>query len=243
MTARPSFYADTVDGAMLYIMGICVFLLLGITVVMLYFVWRYHHKKHPKPIQTHGNVWVEATWIVIPTAIVISMFFYGYMDYKVLKENEDYDILINVTAKKWDWDFAYTSADSTFVFDEVVVPVGQTVRFDVTAVDVLHSFYLPAFRIKEDAVPGKINTYSVTPNRTGIFDIACTEYCGQYHWKMYKQMRVVSMDEYAAWLGKSKETYRKEVLEEKKYPLKVPIQNYYENREVGLETDRSVIDM
>jgi cytochrome c oxidase subunit 2 len=243
MTARPSFYADSVDGAMLYIMGICVFLLLGITVVMLYFVWRYHHKKHPKPIQTHGNIWVEATWVVIPTAIVISMFFYGYMDYKVLVENEEYDILVNVRAKKWDWDFTYASADSTFVFDEVVVPVGKTVRFDITSVDVLHSFYLPGFRIKEDAVPGKVGTYMVTPNKTGIFDIACTEYCGQYHWKMYKQMRVVSEDEYAAWLGMSKEQYRKEVLQDKKYPVKVPIQNYYENREAGLETDRSVISM
>jgi len=241
MFDRPSFYADTVDGAMVYIIGISIFLLLGITLVMLYFVWRYHHKKHPKPIQTHGNVWVELTWIVIPTVIVISMFFYGYMDYKVLVEDEDYDLLVSVTAKKWDWDFGYMSSDSSFVFDEVVVPVGKTTKFDITSVDVLHSFYLPGFRIKQDAVPGTMNSFSITPNRTGIFDIACTEYCGQYHWKMYKQMRVVSEDEYAVWLGESKNKYRKEVLQDKKYPLKVPVKNYYENREAGIEDDRSVI--
>lgn len=241
MYDRPSFYADTVDGAMIYITGISIFLLLGITVVMLYFVYKYHHKKHPKPIQTHGNVWVELTWVTIPTVIVISMFFYGYMDYKVMAENEEYDVLINVTAKKWDWDFGYPAADSTYVFDEVVVPIGSNVRFDITSTDVLHSFYIPAFRIKEDAVPGKINTYIINPNRTGIFDIACTEYCGQYHWKMYKQMRVVTQDEYDQWLGQSKNMYVKEVLESKNYPVKVPIQNYYENREAGLDTDRSII--
>ncbi|GAB5466325.1 MAG: hypothetical protein Kapaf2KO_17610 [Candidatus Kapaibacteriales bacterium] len=241
MYGRPSFYADTVDGAMVYIIAICIFLLIGITVAMIYFVYRYHHKKHPKPIQTHGNVWVEATWIVIPTIIVITMFFYGYVDYRDMVEDESYDMIVNVTAKKWDWDFAYAEGDTTFVFDEVVVPIGKTVRFDITSTDVLHSFYIPSFRIKEDAVPGKINTYSITPNRTGLFDIACTEYCGQYHWKMYKQLRVMEQEEYEAWLSESKELFLNR--DKNKYPNKVAVTNYYENRDEGVEVDRSNVEM
>lgn len=149
MFEQTSKYVGTVDGAMLYITAFSVLMLLLITVAMIYFVIKYRASKNPIPTQYHGNAVIEVIWIVIPTIIVLSMFYYGYTDFSDLRNTKQFDEEYHVTAKMWDWDFKY---DNGVITDTLYVPVGKTLKFNITSIDVLHSFYLPAFRIKEDAV-------------------------------------------------------------------------------------------
>lgn len=189
-------YADKVDGTLLYIILISIVLLLGVTFVMLYFVWRYSRKKNPVATQIHGNTTIEVVWTVIPTLLVITMFFAGYTDFKNLRNTQTQDIEIQVTARMWGWKFNYPNGTET---DTVYIPVNKTVKFKITSVDVLHSFYIPAFRMKEDAVPRRQGFIFATPVKTGVYDIACAEYCGMNHWNMYTKVYVMEQDEFDKW--------------------------------------------
>ena len=204
MFEQASKYAGTVDNAMIYVTLIYVIMLLLITVAMIYFVIKYNAKRNPIPTPYHGNVAIEVIWIVIPTILVMTMFFYGYRDFAELRNTKEQDIEISVTAKMWDWDFEYENGTKS---DTLYIPVNKTVRFNITSVDVLHSFYIPGFRIKEDAVPGRNGYIFITSEKTGSFDIACAEYCGQRHWDMYKKLIVMPQDEFAVWYdGNNTET-------------------------------------
>jgi len=207
MFEQTSKYVSTVDGAMLYITAFSVLMLLLITVAMIYFVIKYRASKNPIPTPYHGNVVIEVVWIVIPTIIVLSMFYYGYTDYSNLRNTKDFDVEIQVTAKMWDWDFKYENGTIT---DTLYVPVGKTLKFNITSLDVLHSFYLPAFRIKEDAVPGRMGFVVITPELPGEYDLACAEYCGVSHWDMYKKLIVMEQDEYYAWVESQGDSEKKE---------------------------------
>lgn len=196
MFDQASKYAGTVDNAMIYVTVISVIMLLLITVAMIYFVIKYNAKRNPIPTPYHGNVAIEVIWIVIPTILVMTMFFYGYRDFAELRNTKEQDMEVSVTAKMWDWDFMYENGTKT---DTLYIPVNKTIKFNITSVDVLHSFYIPGFRIKEDAVPGRNGYVFITSDKTGTFDIACAEYCGQRHWDMYKKLVVMQQDEFAAW--------------------------------------------
>jgi cytochrome c oxidase subunit II len=211
MFEQTSKYVSTVDGAMLYITAFSVLMLLLITVAMIYFVIKYRASKNPIPTQYHGNTVIEIIWIVIPTIIVLSMFYYGYTDFSDLRNTKEHDEEFFVTAKMWDWDFKYENGTVT---DTLYVPVGKTLKFNITSLDVLHSFYIPAFRIKEDAVPGRNGFIFITPEKTGTYDIACAEYCGVNHWDMYKKLVVMEQDEYYAWVDSQGGTEKENTTEE-----------------------------
>lgn len=197
MFEQTSKYASTVDNAMIYITAFSVLMLLLITVAMIYFSIKYRASKNPIPTQYHGNAIIETIWIIIPTIIVITMFFYGFNNYADMKNTKKHDEEYFVTAKMWDWDFKYSNGTIT---DTLFVPVNKVLKFNITSIDVLHSFYIPAFRIKKDAVPSRTDYYYITAEKTGEYDIACAEYCGQRHWDMYKKFIVMEQDDYYAWL-------------------------------------------
>ena len=238
-------YADQVDGGMLYIIGFSILMLIGVTIVMLAFVFKYHHKRHPKPKQTHGSLALEMVWIVIPTIIVISMFWVGWVDYGNLKANEDYDEMIKINVRNWEWYFNYDNGiqlKSDIIKDldqrsdlverkkednrslelktnEFVLPVGKRIKVmlvgddETIPADFIHSFYLPAFRIKEDIVPGRTTFLYITPEKEGTYTLTCTEYCGQWHSRMYANVKVVPADEYYAWKADN-DPEKEEVAEE-----------------------------
>lgn len=192
-----SSYADSVDMAMLIITGISVILLIGITVVMLYFVYKYNRKKNPKATQIHGNVTLEIIWIVIPTIIVMGMFWVGFEGYQKLRATTDVANVVNVEAYMWGWDFIYENGHKS---DTLFIPVDETTKLELTSRDVNHSLYIPAFRLKEDVVGGRKNFMILTPNEKGTFDIACAEYCGRDHSKMYTAVVVLSKEKYLEWI-------------------------------------------
>ena len=204
-------FANQVDFAMAFIIGISIVMLIGVTAVMLYFIFRYSHKRNPNPIQTHGSMALETVWIVVPTIIVIAMFYVGYADFSENRELLDNpDNVIKVTGQQFDWRFTY---ENDVTLDTLFVPVDKITRFDITSLDVIHSFYIPSLRIKEDAVPGRTNSYGINPLIIGSYDIACAEYCGVRHWDMYTKINVVSQSDYDKWYASI--TPKEEVAEEK----------------------------
>jgi cytochrome c oxidase subunit II len=163
-------------------------------------VVRYSHRRHPEPAQFEGNNKLEIIWTVIPTLIVLAMFFKGYEGFKLMRAIPDDAMLVEVEARSWAWTFTYP--EHNISSSELFVPVGRAVRFNLTAPadDVVHSFYVPAFRVKEDCIPGRVNKMWLKPEREGRFNIFCAEYCGRDHSKMNSAMEVLPPDEYEQWV-------------------------------------------
>jgi len=197
MFPAPTSTVETVDSVMLYIVGISVILLVGITATMIYFVFKYNRKKGHEPKDIHGSVLLETIWIAIPTLLVLSMFYFGYEGFKEMRKDSEDAFVVQVKAKMWAWEFRYDNGKST---DTLYVPVNKPIRLEMQSLDVNHSLYIPSFRIKEDVVAGnKVNKLTFTPERQGSYDIACAEFCGLKHSMMYTKIVVMPEQDFAAW--------------------------------------------
>ncbi len=197
MNTGASTFSQGVDLSLYIITGISLFFLIGITVVMIYFVIRYNKKRNPKATNIEGNFTLEVVWTVIPTLLVILMFYYGWMGYKPMRQVPDNAMEITVYGQMWKFSFEYPDGRIT---DTLVVPINQPVKLNLVARDVLHSFYVPAFRVKEDMVPGKDNFLWFEANREGRYDVLCAEYCGMLHSFMLSSITVVNQNAYDEWL-------------------------------------------
>lgn len=196
----PASTTETVDNVMLFIVGISILLLLGVTAVMIYFVFKYHRKKGHKPVDIHGNLWLEILWIGIPTILVLAMFYYGYLGFSQIRHIPDDAFEIKVTARMWAWEFNYPNGKKT---DSLYVPVDQPVKLLMTSADVNHSLWIPAFRIKEDVIAGRNNYLSFTAETPGRYDIACAEYCGLKHSMMYSAVIAMTENDFKKWYNDS----------------------------------------
>jgi len=191
-------FAKGVDGAFLFIFAISFFFLIGISAVMVWFMIRYNRKKHPKAEQIEDNMKLEVTWTVIPFVIVMLMFYYGYVVFQPMRIVPKDAMEVNVTGMMWSWKFEYANGKTT---NELVLPVGKAVKLNLYSPDVIHSLYIPAFRIKEDLVPGKENYMWFIPNIEGSYEILCAEYCGLRHSFMEAKTRIVTEEEFQKWLA------------------------------------------
>lgn len=203
-----STFAGDVDRLFDFIYYLSAFFFVAIVAVMVYFVLRYRRRKgHVEtPSASHNEV-LEITWSVIPSILVGFIFFYGFTKYLDMREAPENAYEIQVIAKQWSWQFIYPNgADS----DELHIPVGQPVRFVLQSSDVLHSFYVPAFRIKMDCVPQRYTSTWVIANETtgeGIekdahkpYDLFCAEYCGKDHSRMLAKVYVHEQIDFDLWL-------------------------------------------
>ncbi len=190
-------FVEGVDLAFKVIFGISLFFLVGITSVMLFFVFRYSKKRHPVAVQIKDNNILEFTWITIPLILVLLMFYYGYIAFSPQRIVPKDAIPITVIGKMWVWTFEYEGGKQSPV---LVVPLNKAVKLNLHSEDVIHSLYIPAFRIKEDVVPGKENYMWFIAQQPGEYDVLCTVYCGLRHSYMETKTKVVSEAEYAAWL-------------------------------------------
>lgn len=200
MLLAASDIAREVDSAFLWIGGACLALLLLVTAAMLFLVFRYHHTRNRRPAQIEGNLALEIAWIVIPGILVILMFFKGYRGFELMRGVPPGAMVVNVTGQKWFWTFEYP--DHKFSTDRLHLPLGRPVRFNLTAPadDVAHSFYIPAFRVKEDCVPGKLTYLWIEPQQLGVFNIFCAEFCGKDHSKMIAELEVLAPEAFEAWV-------------------------------------------
>jgi cytochrome c oxidase subunit II len=181
------------------VMSIVIFSL--VSAVVVYSVWKWHvppdDDAEGPPI--HGHTGLEIAWTAVPAIIVIAL---GIVSAVVLSENGDArdDVLeVKAIGQQFTWKFEYPE-QGEFSTGELVLPVGQQARFTMEAVDVIHSFWVPNFGQKMDAVPGIETTILVTPKRTGEFEVVCTELCGLGHATMRAKARVVTQTEFDSWI-------------------------------------------
>lgn len=195
MYSGASTFVEGVDNAFIFILGIAFFFLIGITTVMILFLYRYNKKRHPKPIQNEGNNTLEVIWTIVPLILVLGMFYYGYIGWVPMKRIPDQGVEITANARMWSFSFRYENGRVT---DRLYVPKDTAIILNLNAVDVLHSLYIPAFRVKEDMVPGLPNNRMwFEATKTGTYSLFCTEYCGLQHSYMYTD--VVVMEPYEFW--------------------------------------------
>lgn len=197
MIAQATNFAKNVDNTFFIIVGICVFFLLLITVLLITFTIKYNIKRNPKAVNIHGNTTLEIIWTVIPTIIVLYMFWIGWVDYKELAAIPENAIEINATASMWQWKFTYPNGKQA---DTLYVPVNENIKIKLFSTDVSHSFYIPAFRIKRDAMPNTNNSTWFNAEKLGSYTLFCAEYCGLNHSKMYTEVIVVTKDKFNNWL-------------------------------------------
>jgi cytochrome c oxidase subunit II len=193
---------EVVNQVFFYILVITVFLLGLITFLMVYFVIRYHQKRNPQPTDVKENIWLEIIWMVVPTLLVLTMFYYGLTGFNFLKKAPEDAMKVRVIARQWSWLFEYENGLKSA---ELKVPVGKPIKLMLTSQDVIHSFYAPAFRIKQDVVPGMVNSLWFQPTAVGTFDVFCSQYCGLQHAKMLTKIVVLSEEEFKKWYQTGKE--------------------------------------
>jgi cytochrome c oxidase subunit 2 len=199
---QASTYAPDVDNLYLFLVGTTIFFTVLISGAILYFFVKYRRRSKtevPQPIA--GSMVLETAWSVIPFLISLGMFAWGAEIYlnEYTTPNDATDVYI--VAKQWMWKFQHPEGQREI--NELHIPIGRKIRFVMATEDVIHSFFIPAFRMKEDIVPGA-NRYSTVwaePTMTGTFHIFCAEYCGTSHSGMIGWVTVMSEKDYEAWLS------------------------------------------
>jgi cytochrome c oxidase subunit 2 len=197
MYSNAANFVKGVDDAFVIIIGICLFFFIGVTFFLIYFVIKYNRKKHPKPVQVKESMKLELAWTIIPTIIVLVMFVFGWIGYTPTRKVPAGAIKVEVTGRMWNWSFEYENGKLSN--DVLVVPINKAVKLNLFSPDVVHSFYIPAFRIKEDVVPGKKNYMWFKAEKLGEYDILCAEYCGLRHSYMLGKVKVVSLEDFEKW--------------------------------------------
>jgi cytochrome c oxidase subunit II len=198
MLLGPSNTAGKVNEAFLFIVISCVVLLAIVTVCTVVFLIKYNRKRHPRPEHVEENMMLEIVWTVIPTILVIFMFYFGWVDFEYIRNPPKDAMTIQVTARQWSWLFAYGNGKQSDVLN---VPLGKPVKLIMTSVDVLHCLFIPAYRIKEDCVPGMKTHLWFIADALGSYDIFCTEYCGVGHSHMRSKVVVMTPENFARWLN------------------------------------------
>jgi len=189
---------EAIDPVFMLIFGISLVFLLGIAITMVVFVIRYHRSRSPEPTsQVSGNLWLEVVWIVLPTLLVLAMFFYGWSGYLALRNVPKGALEVAATARMWSWSFAYPNGKTS---PKLYVAVNKPVKVELVSLDVIHGFYLPAFRVKRDVVPGMKNHVWFVASKPGSYDLFCSQYCGTGHSAMITTVEALPEAQFAAWL-------------------------------------------
>jgi cytochrome c oxidase subunit II len=170
-------------------------------------ILRYRRRDAVLPVQTHGHLGLEILWTALPIVTVIALFALTYRAIGAVDTPASAArVSVDVVAYTWQWSFHYQGTDVTIVGlpneePELVVPVGETVRVNLTSSDVDHSFYVPEFLFKRDAIPGHPTTFDFTVETPGVYPGQCAEFCGLQHDRMRFTVRAVDRGTFDAWLA------------------------------------------
>lgn len=195
-TTNASNLVAGVDKAFLIILGVSFFFLIGLTIVMLFFIYKYNKKRNPIASQIKGSTSLEIIWTVIPTILVLVMFYYGWAGWKPMTNPPDDAFEITVNSRMWNFTFEYENGKMT---DTLFIPKDKPVKLNLRSMDVIHSVYIPAFRVKQDVVPGAEKFAWFVPQKEGIYELFCTEYCGLQHSYMYNWVKVMPEEDFNKW--------------------------------------------
>jgi cytochrome c oxidase subunit 2 len=197
MPEAASRFAGEVDPIFHFIMGLSLLFFALIVGLMFAFIGTYRRRPGHRASQITHNTALELTWSIIPTLLVVVIFWLGFksfMDMRTAPENA-YDI--QVYGKRWSWEFGYPRG---LMHDELHVPIDTPVRLTLQSDDVIHSLYVPAFRTKMDAVPGRFNKMWFRATKAGEYPLVCAEYCGTNHSQMITRVVVHEPGEFEKWL-------------------------------------------
>ena len=196
--AQASSFSASNDWLFYFITILSAIFFIAIIGVMGYLIWKYHRSRcpEPQPSPSHSNT-IEFIWSVIPTILLAYIFWQGFLGY-IDRQNPPPDAyVVHAQGQKWSWTFKYPDGTESNVLH---LPINRPIKMTLGSNDVLHDLFIPAFRAKMDAVPGRITSMWFTPTMEGEFDIFCAEYCGTEHSSMITKARVQSQAEFDAWL-------------------------------------------
>jgi cytochrome c oxidase subunit 2 len=186
-----------------------------VMVMLFYALWKFKAKpgdeSDGEPI--HGNTRLEVAWTLIPTVIVLFAAGYSWSVLDKIEEPAENPLTVDVFSQQFAWSFGYPGKDNAYVEGELHVPLGRQVHFKMHALDVLHSFWVPEWRIKKDNVPGITTTAIVTPDKSGTYQLICTELCGLGHAAMRAEVVVEPPAKFREWVAGLKETIPEPYLE------------------------------
>lgn len=170
---------------------------------MIYFALKYKRKSdNDKTAYITHDTRLEILWSVIPLAIFLLVFAWGWVVYHDMRKMPENALEVHVTGRQWAWLTEYKNGVKS---PEIVVPVGRDVKIILTSEDVIHSLYIPSFRIKQDAVPGRYTALWFKADKMGEFHVFCTEFCGTSHSGMITKMKVLSQEDFDRWLVEESE--------------------------------------
>ena len=191
--------APGVDHLFLFLLGITVFFTLLVFVLVVVFALKFRRVPGRQAVQVPTARWMEITWTLVPGAIVLVMFFWAAVQYVRMKQTPAGATRMYVVGKQWMWKVQHPTGKREI--NTIHVPVGQTIELTMTSEDTIHSFYLPAFREKQDVLPGRYTTLWFRAKTPGEYHLFCAEYCGTDHSKMGGKLVVMEPAAYQAWLA------------------------------------------
>jgi len=192
--------AQQVDALFFFLVGVSAFFATLIAVLLVYFALRYRRRSssdRPKGIE--GALGLEIAWSLIPFGLSMIMFVWGARVYVQLRQPPDNATPVYVVGKQWMWKLQHLEGQREI--NELHVPVGRPIKLIMTSEDVIHSFYIPAFRIKQDVLPGRYTTTWFEATKAGTYHLFCAEYCGTQHAGMIGWVTVMEPADYEIWLS------------------------------------------
>ena len=197
---QASTMASRVDAAFFVLIGVSVFFALLISAAIVLFAFRYRRRSElERPPEISGDLRLEILWIVVPLGFTLIMFVWGAILYYETYTPPKNALEIHVVAKQWMWKVQHPAGRSEI--DELHVPLGRPVKLLLTSQDVIHDFFVPAFRIKTDVLPGRYMTLWFEANKSGVYRLFCAEYCGTQHSGMLGRIVVIPPTDYQKWLS------------------------------------------
>jgi cytochrome c oxidase subunit II len=178
--------------------------LIGLTLVVLLLVSfsiLYNKKRHPVAVQIEGSTLLEATWTIIPLGLFLIMFVWGALLYFRIYTPPANAMNIYVVGKQWMWKCEHPGGQHEI--NSLHIPINQPVQLTIISQDVFHSFSIPAFRVKREAIPGRYSTMWFEANQVGTYHLFCTQYCGTNHSQMIGEVVVMTPDDFKQWLASS----------------------------------------
>lgn len=191
--------ASEVDVLFNFVLVTSTILFVAVVFSVVYLAIRYRRRSDDYvPPETHESKWLEAVWIIFPTILVMIVFVWGVRVFIKLNTPPPDSYQITVRGKQWFWEFEYPNGVITA--NDLYVPINRPVKLMMSSEDVLHSFFVPEFRIKQDVIPNRYTSVWFEATEAGAYQIYCTEYCGTQHSAMLGTVHAVTQEEFDEWL-------------------------------------------
>ena len=191
--------APYIDSLFYFVYWASVVLFVGTMAAMVYFVWKYRRSHQAeRPEEVRENILMEVSWVVVPTILVLIVFVWGFQAFLRVGTAPPESYQIQVTGQQWLWQFTYPNGTTTT--NELHVPVDRPVELRMSSTDVIHSLFIPAFRVKYDVLPNRYTTLWFEATQEGEYQLYCTEYCGTQHSGMLATVVVESQGDFDEWV-------------------------------------------